>query len=239
VHPVETSATTADAARRQLLALALPATAALLLVGEAFTPKGLDQSAMSASSALTLLPKAAGHLDQLYLSNVLILLGLGTLFVSYLALTQLAPKRGATLATVAAAIGCLAAVCGIMSNVLVGYNLATAVSAHLQASQAADFIARSFSAKPGEAILNTYFLGNIVALVLMAAALWRSRTVPWWIAILLPITFELAAFAPAGPIAIPLMLPFLVVSVVLARRIWDQRTGFETSAVSGMAAVSR
>jgi len=229
---------TADATRGQLLALALPVTAVLLLVGEALTPKGLDQTAMSPKSALTLLPKAAGHVNQLYASNGLILLGLGTLAIAYLGLTQLARRRGAALATVAAAVGCLAALAGVVGNVLVGFNVATAVSAHLQATEAAQFIARSFSSKAGEAFLNTYFLGNIVALVLMAVALWRSRNVPWWIAILLPITFELAAFAPAGPVAIPLMLPFLVLSVLLAHRMWNLRGRDEAPAALGMVAAA-
>jgi hypothetical protein len=77
------------------------------------------------------------------------------------------------------------------------------------------------------------------ALVLMAVALWRSRNLPWWIAILLPVTYELAAFAPAGPIAVPLMLPFLVISVVIARGIWSQDPGIQTPAPSQMTAVSR
>jgi len=102
---VETSVAPADTTRRQLLALALPATAVLLLIGESLTPAGLDQTPMSAASALPLLPKAAAHVNQLYFSNALVLLGLGTLLISYLALTQLARLRGATLATVAAAIG--------------------------------------------------------------------------------------------------------------------------------------
>jgi hypothetical protein len=231
--------TTADTTRTRILALTLPATAVLFLAGEAITPKGLDQSTQSVSSALALLPKAVGHTGQIYLGNALVLLGLATLLTSYLALTQLARARGATLATAAAAIGCVAAFAGIVANVLVGFNLATAVSAHLQAPQAAVFIARSFSSKPGEAFLNTYFLGTIVALVLMAAALWRSRNVPWWLAILLPITYELAAFAPAGPISIPLMLPFLVIAIVLARRIWTQHPAPQATPASDLAALAR
>jgi hypothetical protein len=229
-EPVETIDTT----RRHLLALALPATGALFLVGEALTPKGLDQTPMSVKSALDLLPKAAGHTNQLYLGNALVLLGLGTLLISYIAMTQLARRRGAALATIACAIGCLAAFAGIVANVLVGFNIATAVSAHLEATQAAQFIARSFSSKTGEAFLNIYFIGNIVALVLMAVALWRSHTVPRWAAILLPVTFELAASAPAGPIAIPFMIPFLVVGVVIARSIWNLDVGADTSSAYGM-----
>jgi hypothetical protein len=236
---VEASVTPADTNRRQLLALALPATAVLLLIGESLTPAGLDQTPMSAASALPLLPKAAAHVDQLYFGNALVLLGLGTLLISYLALTQLARLRGATLATVAAAIGCLAAVAGIVANALAGFNLATVVSADLPATQAADFVARSFSSKAGEAFLNTYFLGNIVALVLMAVALWLSRNVPWWLAILLPVTFELVGFAPAGPVAIAWMLPFLVLSAEFARRIWTAARGSEISVTGEMAAVAR
>jgi hypothetical protein len=236
---VDTSVAPADRTRTQLLALALPVTAVLLLIGEALTPTGLDQTPMSTAAALPLLPKATAHVNQLYFSNALLLLGLGTLLISYLALTQLARLRGATLATVAAAIGCLAAFAGIVANVLAGFNLATAVSAGLPAAQAADVVARGFSSKAGEAFLNTYFLGNIVALVLMAVALWLGRNVPWWLAILLPVTFELVGFAPAGPVAIAWMLPFLVLSAEFARRIWTQARGIGITVAGEMAAMAR
>jgi hypothetical protein len=224
----------AETIRRRLLALALPATAALLLVGEALTPKGLDQTPMTVSAALNLLPKAAEHTSQLYIGNALVLLGLGTLAISYVGMTLLARRRGAALATIACVIGCLAAFAGIVVDVLVGFNIATAASAHLEASDAAQFIARSFSSKAGEAFLNIFFIGNIAALVLMAIALWRSRSVPRWTAILLPVTFEVAASAPAGPIAIPLMVPFLVVSIVIARAIWNLDTSVEPSRTPGV-----
>ncbi|HEX3515326.1 MAG TPA: hypothetical protein VHT26_15130, partial [Trebonia sp.] len=94
-------------------------------------------------------------------------------------------------------------------------------------------------AKAGEAFLNTYFLGNIVALVLMAVALWLSRNVPWWLAILLPVTFELVGFAPAGPVAIAWMLPFLILSAEFARRIWTQARGVEIPVTGEMAAVAQ
>jgi hypothetical protein len=220
---------TTETIRRRLLALALPATAVLFLIGETLTPKGLDQTPMTVKSALSLLPKAAAHTTQLYISNALLILGLGTLAIAYIALTLLARRRGATLATIACVIGCLAAFSGIAANVLAGFNIATAVSAHLPASEAAQFIARSFSSKTGEAFLNVYFIGNIVALVLTAVALWRSKSVPRWTAVLLPVSFELAASAPAGPIAIPFMIPFVVVTVVVASRIWNLDTNPETS----------
>lgn len=219
---------TAVTTRRQILALALPLTATLFIVGEALTPNGLDQSPMSTKAAMNLLPKATGHISRLYLSNALILLGLGALVISYLSLTLLVQQRGSRFATIAAAIGCLAAVSGIVANVLTGFNLATAISAHLPATQAARFIARSFSSTTGEAFLNVYFIGNIVALILMGVALWRSRSVPRPVAVLLLFTFELAAFAPAGPEAIPLMAPFLVISVLIARVIRDAEPSLST-----------
>lgn len=229
---------TAEVTRRQLLALVLPATAVLFLVGEALTPKGLDQTPMTVKAALNLVAKATGHTNQLYISNALVLLGLGTLAISYVALTLLAQRRGAALATIACVIGCLAAFSGIVANVLSGFNIATAVSAHLQSPQAAQFIARSFSSKTGEAFLNTYFIGNVAALVLMAVALWRSGNVPRWLAILLPVAFEVAAFAPAGPISIPLMGPFVAFSIVIARSIWNLDTKVETAGTHGLVAAA-
>ena len=224
--------TTAATTRRRVLALALPLTAVLFLVGEAITPKGLDQTAMSTKAALKLLPKATGHTGQLYLGNALVLLGLGTLTISYIALTLLVQQRGAQVATIAAAIGCLAAVSGIVANVLVGFNVAAVISAHLPAAESARFIAHSLSSKPGEAFLNVYFIGNIVALAMMGVALWQSGSVPRPIALLLLVTFELAAFAPAGTAAVPLMVPFLAISVLIARAIRNIDAPLDTAAVS-------
>ena len=116
-------------ARTPILALFPPLAAILLLVGEALTPKGLDHP-ISMSRAAKELPIAEAHLNQLYLSNLLVIFGLGALGVSFAAIAVLVRERGSTIATVAAVVGGLAGFCGGLANVLVGYDLAAAATAH-------------------------------------------------------------------------------------------------------------
>ena len=80
------------------------------------------------ADALKVLPIAARHPGQLYLSGSLSLLALGAVAVSYAAIATLVRGRGAALATVAALIGGIGAFCGALVNVLGGVNLATAAT---------------------------------------------------------------------------------------------------------------
>ena len=90
--------------RTRILALFPPLAAVLLLVGEALTPKGLDHP-ISMSRAAKELPIAEAHLNRLYLSNLLVIFGLGALGVSFAAIAVLVRERGSTIATVAAVVG--------------------------------------------------------------------------------------------------------------------------------------
>ena len=67
-----------------------------------------------------------------------------------------------------------------------------------------------------------YFLGIFVAPVLMGFALWRSRSVPRWLAVLFVIGLEVALQqSSSGVVAVVFMLPFLLAMVLLAARIWQ------------------
>jgi len=102
---------TALTTRTRILALFPPLAAFLLLVGEALTPKGLDHP-ISMSRAAKELPIAKAHLNQLYVSNLLVIFGLGALGVSFAAFAVLVRERGSTIATVAAVVGGTAGFCG-------------------------------------------------------------------------------------------------------------------------------
>ena len=115
--------------RRRVLALFLPVAAVLYIGGEAVSPKGTDQVLTSTAVALKVLPIAAQHQTQLYLASALVLLGLGTLAVSYGALATLVRGRGSALATVAALLGGLGAFCGVIANVVAYPTLAAVASA--------------------------------------------------------------------------------------------------------------
>jgi hypothetical protein len=210
-------------ARQRVLAVFLPVAAVLYVSAEALNPKGTDQVITSTGTAVTVLPLAAAHTPRLYLSGSLTLLALGAVAVSYPAIATLVRERGSVIATVAALIGGIGAFCGAIVNVLVGVNLAAAAAAHLSADAAARFLVTTFNSAPGQAFTDFYFLGIVVAPVLMGLALWRSRSVPRWLAVLFVLGLEAAQQAgSSGPVRVILfMLPFAVAMVALGWRIWQ------------------
>jgi hypothetical protein len=129
--PMPTVLDSAGRARQRVLALFLPAAAALYISAEALNPHGTDQPISTRAVALKELPIAVHHPSQLYVSGSLTLLALGALAVSYAAIATLVRNRGSAVATVAALTGGIGAFCGALVNVLVGYNLAAAATAHM------------------------------------------------------------------------------------------------------------
>ena len=56
----------------------------------------------------------------------------------------------------------------------------------------------------------------------MGFALWRSRAVPRWLAVLFTVGLEVAeSMGAIGPKVVLFMLPFAVAMVLLAARIWQ------------------
>jgi hypothetical protein len=209
--------------RQRVLALFLPATAVLYISTEALNPKGTDQIISTTAVALKVLPIAARHPAQLYVSGSLSLLALGALAVSYAAIASLVRDRGSVVATVAALLGALGAFCGALVNVLVGVNLAAAATTHISHAAAARFLVTSFNSGFEQVFSSLYFIGIFAAPVLMGFALWRSRSVPRWLAVLFVIGLEIAQqVSSAGPaLVVLLMLPFAAAMVLLAARTWQ------------------
>jgi MFS family permease len=208
--------------RQRVLALFLPIAAALYISAEALSPKGTDQVIQTMATAFKVLAIAAKNPTQLYVAGSLALLGLGALAVSYAAIAALVRDRGSAVATVAALIGGIGAFCGAITNVLVFPNLAAAATAHLTRDEAARFLVTTFNSGFGHLFLYAYFIGIYAAPVLMGFALWRSRSVPRWLAVLFFIGLELAEQqSSAGLIVVLYMLPFAVAMVLLAARIWQ------------------
>ncbi len=209
-------------ARQRVLALFLPVAAVLYMSAEALNPKGTDRVITSMATAFTVLPIAARHPAQLYVSGSLSILALGALAVSYAAIAALVRDRGSAMATVAALLGGLGAFSGAIVNVLVGVNLAAAASAHTHQA-AARFLVTTFNSGPYQGFSAVYFLGIYAAPALMGFALWRSRSVPRWLAVLFFVGLEVAQqVASIGPVRVVLfMLPFAVAMVLLAARIWQ------------------
>ena len=126
---MENAAGKAARVRQRVLAVFLPITAVLYVSCEALDPRGTDQVITTMAVAFKLLPIAAAHSSQLYLSGSLSVLALGGLAVSYAAIATLVTGRGWVIATIAALLGGLGAFAGAMLNVLVGISLAAAASA--------------------------------------------------------------------------------------------------------------
>ena len=211
--------------RRRVLALFLPLAAVLYIGGEALSPKGTDQVVSTTGTAFKVLPIAAQHPAQLYLASSFVLLGLGALAVSYGAIATLVRDRGSALATVAALIGGLGAFCGAIVNVVVYPSLAAAATAHVSRGAAAKLLMTASNSEFGHVFLYVYLASEYLAPLLMAIALWRSRTVPRWLAALFFVGLQVAELMGSfGPIVVLYMLPFAAAMVLLAARIWRGAT---------------
>jgi hypothetical protein len=209
-------------ARQRILAIFLPVTAVLYISTEALDPRGTDQVVTTTATGVKLLGIAAEHPTQLYIAGTLSVLALGALAVSYAAIAQLVRGRGWVVATVAALLGGIGAFCGAIINVLVGINLAAAATAHIPADAAARFLVTSFNSGAGQLFTYLYFASEYAAPVVMGYALWRSRAVPRWLAVLFTAGTELAeSMGSIGPMVALFMLPFAAAMILLAARIWQ------------------
>jgi hypothetical protein len=208
--------------RLRVLAVFLPVTAVLYIGGEALSPKGTDQVVDTAATAFKVLPIAAQHTAQLYLASALVLLGLGALAVSYAAIATLVTGRGSLLATIAALVGGLGAFCGAIVNLVAYPILAAAATSHVPRDAAAKLLVTVSNSGFYHVFMYVYFVSEYAAPLLMAIALWRSRTVPRWLAALFFVGLEVAeGMGSYGPIVIVFMLPFAAAMVLLAARIWQ------------------
>jgi hypothetical protein len=113
------------------------------------------------------------------------------------------------------------AFCGAITNVLVYPNLAAAATARLTPDAAARFLVTTFNSWFGQVFLYAYFIGQYVGPLLMGYALWRSRSVPRWLAALFVVGLYLAEIqSSGGAIVVLYMLPFAAAMILLAVRIW-------------------
>ena len=193
-------------ARQRMLALFLPIAAVLYIGAEAVSPKGTDQVLSTTATALKVLPIASQHSAQLYRASFLALLGLGALAVWYAAIAMLVRERGATLATVAAGWGA--------RRLLRGHRQRTCLSrpgrrghGARAARSAAKILVTGTNSGFVQIFEYVYIAAEYLAPLLMAIALWRSRAVPRWLAVLVFVGLELAEqMGSYGPIVIVFML---------------------------------
>jgi hypothetical protein len=80
----------------------------------------------------------------------------------------------------------------------------------------------SFNSGAGQLFTYLYFVSEYTAPVVMGFALWRSRSVPRWLAVLFTVGLEVAeAQSAKGAVVILFMLPWAIAMVLLAARIWQ------------------
>jgi hypothetical protein len=131
-------------------------------------------------------------------------------------------ERGSMAATVAVLLGGIGALCGVVTNVLGGINLAAAATARVPHNAAARLLVTNFNSGPGQAFTAVYAFSEFVAPIIMGVALWRSGRVPRWLAVLFALGFELAEQTASLGIAkvVLRMAPFALAMVLLSVRIW-------------------
>jgi hypothetical protein len=225
---------TLDAPRNRWPAIFPPLAIVLLMAGGALTAKGLDRPVMDTDAALKQLQIAATHPGRLYLANLLIILGLGALGVSFVVIASLSEGRpGRTIAVAAGVIGGFACFCGAVVNVLVGIDLAGAATAHTTREAAAQVLVSTDTAFVSVALLVVYLSGLLVASILTGVALWRSRAVARWAAIGFPVGMLVGGAAPPGILNVLLGLPIGFVLVVLGQRIWRGAAPVRRTGVAG------
>ena len=101
-------------------------------------------------------------------------------------------------------------------------NLAAAATAHLTPDAAARFLVTTFNSWFGQVFLYAYLIGQNVAPLLMGYALWRSRSVPRWLAALFVVGLYVAEIQSLGGAIVVLYIPpFATAMILLAVRIWS------------------
>jgi len=211
------------------LAAFLPLTAALLMFGEVLTPHGLDRPTVTISAVEDALPIAMAHTNELYISNLMVIFGLGGLAVSFAAIATLTRGRGVPLGVLAAVLGGTAAFSGALANMLVGFNLASAAASGEPASAAAPVLLAGDTSLVSKFLLTVYLGGGLVATALMGVALWRSATVPRWLPVLFGLGLVLAVSSMPGVTATVMQLPFAVAMVLMSTRIWNEQSSSPTA----------
>jgi len=79
----------------------------------------------------------------------------------------------------------------------------------------------AFNSTSNRVFTDVYFISEYAAPPIMAFALWRSRSVPRWLAVLFFAAIIVAEVLPSiGPIVLLYTLPFAVAMVLLAVHIW-------------------
>lgn len=179
----------------------------------------VDDGADDQSGAQLLATIAEGGTGRFYAGNLIGAVGLALLAATGLTVLRLVRGRGGALATAGGVLTMVAAASaaaglfmyGAVAAVMAGDGLDRVAMGALQ-----DELNDAPQLAPAYAV---GFMGLLVALVLVACALLRSRVVPWWVPA--AIVASLAAFAVTGGgvVGALTMLPMVAAAAALAQRL--------------------
>ena len=208
-------------AHRRLLAVSLPVAAVLLVVGEGIMPKGLDNQSSSLAETTKQVMIAGRHVDRFDAASLLIIFGLAAAGVSFSGIATLTRHRGAVLATIAALVGAVALTCGVVANSTDNLALAEAAAVHPAVNVAGRIWVHVDASPLANTLSVVYFFGWMVAIVLAAIALWRSRAIPRWAAVVFAVAYLVSNFTGPGATGVVVSLPFVAIMAYLAFRVWQ------------------
>lgn len=212
---MNTTSDTAARSRRVLLATGLVAAPALMALGIGFEP------AVPAHRAATF-EAIAAQSGRYYLAVLATIVGLGLLPVVGAGIAALVQRRGRAAATWAAALFGIAGIAAVAGK---GFQIISWLEA---APRLAGY--REAFSHVGDQIpigAEVFFIAGAVTLlaaaILATVALWRSRTVPRWLAVGYGIAWVTGLFFTGNPgagaalAALPLLVVSIPIALVLAR----------------------
>lgn len=184
-----TTPTSSDTVRRLFLAGTTVLAPVVLLLSAALAVDDPDTDGRAHLDAV------AGDRDQLFTSNALAALGLAMLAIAASGVVLLARRRGGALATAGWILTTIGGISAASAVFLYGAVIHAVTDSRLErdAMGALDSQA-SNSGRIGIAFV-VGFLGLALGLLLLAAGLWRARTVPLWMAGLLGLAAVLLVFS--------------------------------------------
>jgi hypothetical protein len=205
--------------RRRLLAATVVAAPVLLAVGNATLPKhtfvftGTKEHALGALAATDAAP------GRVRLAGLVLIVGYTLLAAAFCAVASLVRGRGGIAATAGAALGVIGSVGAILVTCWIALSVYAASRADIPADAKAGYLVSlvkttGLGNAAGLPFLGGLFLGG----VLMGVGLFRSKTVPAWLAVLFPICLIPATLAaPQDIMGGLLALPLVAVSILLSR----------------------
>jgi hypothetical protein len=207
--------------RRRLLAAVTVAAPVLLALGNATLPKHTFVFTGTAEHARDALAATAAAPDRVRLAGLILVAGYAALAVAFCAIASLVRRRGGAAATVGAVLGTIGSVGAILVTCWIALSVYAAGRADIPAEAKAGYlIALVKTSGLGNAAGLPFLGGLLLGSVVMGVALFRSRAVARWLAVLFPICVIPATIAaPQDVLGGLFALPLVVVMVLLAREL--------------------